>query len=143
MDTAIYIVDASIVLKWVTQEGEENTSEAHTVLTDIDSGRITAKSPDLLYVEFANVLYTSKKYSEAKIIHALNTLARLPIQIVSISPDLLLSAINISTHFEQTVYDGLYLALAKKENAKVITADKQLIKVNHLTLPLAKYGVNK
>lgn len=139
MATAIYIVDASIALKWITQDEEENSEEAHAFLADITSGRVVGYSVDFLLIEYANVLLKGKKFSEKNVYEALYTLSKIPLKFFPIELKLLQSALKLASTFHQTVYDALYLALAKRENAKVITADNKLASVGSLTLPLASY----
>lgn len=139
MAIVIYIVDASTALKWVTHEEEENRDEAQAVLADIISGQIIVYSVDFLLIEYANVLLKGKKFPEKKVYEALLTLSKVPLKIFPVELKLLESALKLAETLHQTVYDALYLALAQQENAKVITADKKLMRVKNLTLPLSKY----
>ena len=42
---------------------------------------------------------------------------------------------NDSQQFQQTVYDGLYVALAEREGYELVTADDKFVKAVQPTLP--------
>ncbi len=63
---------------------------------------------------------------QAKIVmERLDRLRRINIRLVS-QTDLLDDALRIALNIEITVYDALYCALARRENAEIITEDRRL-----------------
>lgn len=68
----IYVVDASVALKWFTQE--EGTEQALTFKEHFLAGKITLTSPDLMLYEVAHVLRYKKQLTEAAINEALHYL---------------------------------------------------------------------
>jgi len=129
-----YVVDASVGFKWFFPE--EYDEQAEVLLT----GSHTLLVPDLFYVEFANILWkhTQKKDIDEKVAkNILLSLASFTLQVTS-DASLYRSAFEIASLSGCSAYDGLYLALAVREEAVFITADKRL--VNQLSQgPLAKY----
>ncbi len=101
------IVDTSVVLKWVLQEGDSETARS-LLLTE------TLAAPDLLMIECANVLWI-------KVPRGLlpRDLARGALAAISAAPVALLptsryvtAAQSIAFDIDQTAYDSLYLAAA-------------------------------
>lgn len=134
-----YIIDASIAVKWIVSTEEKDLEQASTLFHDIVEKKIEAVSLNYLLVEVSNVLLKGKNYTEEKIFDAVDSITESSIKFISIDLPLIKAAIALAPKYHQTIYDALYLALAQKENAKVITADKKLMQVKHLTLPLSQY----
>lgn len=134
-----YIIDTSVAIKWITSDKEENIKEAHLLFRNIVEKNIEAISLDFLLSELTNVLLTGRKFTQEKIFAALDTVIDSSIKLVPVNIRLLKSAISLAAQYNQTIYDGLYLALAKQENAVVITADKKQARVADLSIPLWEY----
>lgn len=117
-----YVVDASVVIKWFLPEVHD--LEARRLL----HGGVELLVPDLAYCEVGTILWKRVRAgdltaSEAEAV--IHTLGRLAL-IVSPSPPLILQALVIGCETQRTVYDSLYIALALRENALLVTADEKL-----------------
>jgi predicted nucleic acid-binding protein len=113
------VVDASVALKWVLDEPESDAADA------LSSEELIA--PALWLVEAANALWRRSRRGEISDEEAMERLSELhnaPVTTTSIEDDLLAAAALAST-LDHPVYDCVYLALARRENTCVITADKR------------------
>ena len=87
--------------------------------------------PELAFAEMAQVLWKKEKagfFEAFEVDEILSSILELPLEIVghyTILPD----ALNIARQFNVTVYDAIFLAVARKRNAQLITADQKLAKV--------------
>jgi predicted nucleic acid-binding protein len=73
-----------------------------------------------------NVLRYNPVYTEEDIIKAVNSLIEADIDIVLSTVELLEVAVNIAKKYDVTVYDAIYIALAKLISGVYVTADKKL-----------------
>jgi predicted nucleic acid-binding protein len=115
------IVDASVAIKWVTNE--EDSEQAQSLLTE------PLSAPEFIYIECGNILWKKFRRSELKghqIVSAYQNLINAPIVIV---PDYLLreTALDMSLEIDHPFYDCLYLALAVLNEQKLLTADIKMI----------------
>lgn len=119
------VVDASVAFKWVYDEPE---AEIALQVLRAEPG-LTA--PALWLVECANVL--TRKHREGKldagaISARLDFLRSLPLTPVD-DASLLAEGAALSLELHHPLYDCLYLALARRESDRLITADYEFAKV--------------
>ncbi len=112
-------VDACIVAKWFLTES--HSEESRQLL----ARRICLHAPDLLLVEFANIIW--KKVQRREIPDPqpyLDELSTLP-ETVTLhrSADFLNHALRMAIDMDHPVYDCLYLACAEATSSVLITAD--------------------
>lgn len=117
-----WVVDASVAVKWVLPESD--TDRAVTLL----SADHQLLAPDLMQVEVANVLW--KRYRRGELTAEdgtvlLTAMARVPVRRFADAP-LLEAAFAIASTFGRSVYDSVYVALALREHARLVTADRRL-----------------
>jgi predicted nucleic acid-binding protein len=117
------VVDASVAVKWFLPE--EGSEQAESLL----GGKFRLIAPDLLWTEVANVLWKiarrgSMTADEAQ--QMLRDASAMPIEIAESLP-LLPEALRIATAADRSVYDSLYVALAAREKASMVTADRKLV----------------
>src|SRR5579871_1451080 len=116
-----YVVDASVAVKWYLPEIHD--AAAQRLLT----GSKELLVPDLIFAEVGNILWKrvrSEQMLEAEAQVVLQSLGALPLT-VSPSWPLVLPALTIAYQTQRTVYDSLYLALAVREVAVMVTADER------------------
>ena len=114
------VIDASVALKWVLPE---NGSEAAAAL------RTTMlHAPHLLLVECGNALWVRVRRNVLSAAEAKACFDLLSDAPVALAPDaeLMPAALTLALELDQTVYDCLYLALAVKRDASLVTADRRL-----------------
>ena len=114
------VVDASVVVAWLFDDEDE--PRADRVLDRlVEEG---ALAPQLVHLETRNALLTAARrgrLSRRGIKERLDTLKDLPIR-TDADPDLE-SAFNLARTHGLTIYDALYLELAKREGAELATLD--------------------
>ena len=116
------VVDASVVVKWFVSE--TLSEEARLLLAH----RLELHAPDLLLVEYANVIW--KKFRRGELtaspeyMDALSDLS----ENITLHPigELIERAAQAALEIEHPVYDCLYLASAKETESRLITADEKL-----------------
>lgn len=129
-----YVVDASIALKWLVPE--EDSALAERLL---GSGA-ELLGPDLLFAEVCNALW--KRVTRGLLLpdHAQSAATQLrsaPIRVHGTAP-LLNDALAIAVQHGRTVYDSMYVALASREQGRLVTADRKLYNALQPT-PLAAH----
>jgi predicted nucleic acid-binding protein len=113
------VVDASVALKWVLAEPGQAAAEA---LLDED-----LIAPSLWLLEAANALWRRNLRGELGVDEAEERLSELfnaPVTSIPIEEDLS-AAVALAQRLGHPVYDCLYLALAMREQAQVVTADRR------------------
>jgi len=113
------VVDASVAIKWMVVEAGNDAARG---LFDLPDPLI---APDWLLIEAASTFWKKMKNSELLFIHAERHLEDLPHFFSRIFPSdaLIRDAFRLSYAMRHSVYDCLYLALAKREQCRVVTAD--------------------
>jgi len=117
------VVDASIAVKWIVPETD--SAQANTLL----DGAHTLIAPDLIWVEVANALWRVRKKGIVTSLQAENALDEsdaYPVHLHA-SYQLLVPAFRIAAEHDRTIYDSLYVALAIRERATLITSDNRLV----------------
>ncbi len=117
------VVDASVMLKLFFDE--ELSGEADRAMRRIAE----PLAPDLLWTEALNVIWKRARRGDLERAAAAalaNQLLTLPLQIHAAS-ELLPDALDLALSLDRTVYDSLYLALAVRSQAPLLTADRRLV----------------
>lgn len=119
----MFVVDASIVIKWVVEE--QGTTEA---LALRDKVRLIA--PDLLVSECANILWKKVRRGELSGDEAFLAARILEGADVELLParSLLEAATRIAIAIDHPAYDCMYLALAKANDIRFVTADERIVR---------------
>ena len=118
----IYVLDASVLVKWFVEEPD--TPQALSLKTAYLEGSCGLASLDFAFLEVANALQRSKGFSAPEIKRCCDELYALELDLVALLPDLVYSAVDLATRWNVTVYDAVYLALAKDMGVQLITADR-------------------
>jgi len=116
----VKVIDASALAKYLNKERGWQRVQEHLL-----EGCITI---ELVLKEVANTLWKRVMRKELTTQLAIEVMeAILDRKIVKISPQepLLKEAIEFSLKSETTIYDALYITLAKRLNAPLITSDKK------------------
>ena len=117
-----YVVDASAAAKWYfTEDHSENAQR----LLDDDSIELLA--PDFIYIEVAAVAWKRRckeEIEEERAMEIVTELADVPFSIDSATA-LVPSALRIAMQTRRSLYDCLYLALAVRSGAALVTGDRK------------------
>lgn len=119
------IVDASVAMKWVI---DEEGSEAASALA-----AESLSAPNLIVAECANALWAKalrREITAAEVLERLSLLRAAPVLLVPLE-ELVEDATRLAVTLAHPVYDCLYLALAVRENTRLVTADQHFARVVH------------
>ena len=118
------VLDASAAVKWFVRE--EESDEMRKIRDLYLRNKLGIYVPSLLLLELTNALRYVKGLTAADVVNAVNALRALQINIVD-DAELLDDAVSMAFESNITVYDAIYLALAKSTNSKLITYDTELL----------------
>jgi predicted nucleic acid-binding protein len=121
----LYVIDAGVVVKWFIPEVD--SAIAHQLLERYLQGVDTPMAPDLLIAECANVFWRRCRQGDISAEEATESMADLLTLDVPLVPAtrLVQSALPLALQQQRTVYDALYLALARERHSPLITADER------------------
>src|SRR5690349_2778305 len=114
------VIDASVASKWILPEPDSNAALA--ILHEDD---VTFHAPELCLAEVLNVLWKRVRRGQLTNDEALaahDLALELPVRQHAHQP-IVTSAFAIALQYEITVYDALYVALARSLGTELITAD--------------------
>lgn len=115
------IVDTSVIVKWLNQTDEKLVNNAEAILADSRSGKIELLIPELAKYELGNVLLLRKKLTLSHFKEAFEFFFALPLQFIPHSLELAESTFELAEKSQMTYYDASFVALAKRENAVLVT----------------------
>ena len=121
------VIDASVVIKAYVPE--ILSDKAAEVMSRVADGELVLLAPDLLYPETGNILWKKRRLHEltvAEVDEIVDAITSLPIKIEASRPVMPL-AVTIAMHSGITVYDAMYVAVARIYETRMITADKKLV----------------
>lgn len=121
------VIDASVVIKAYVPE--ILSDKAVEVMSRVADGELVLLAPDLLYPETGNILWKKRRLHELTIAEAdeiVDAISALPIKIEASRPVMPL-AVTIAMQSGITVYDAMYVAVARIYETRMITADKKLV----------------
>ena len=117
------VVDASVVVAWLFDDEDEPRADRVLERLEEDGALV----PQLWHLETRNSLLTAERrgrLSSAEVKERLDALKGLPIG-TDEGPDLQ-SAFDLARAHGLSLYDALYLELAKRESAEIATLDGAL-----------------
>src|SRR3990167_2242726 len=112
----IYIVDASVVVKWFSDIKEQDRQQALWIRDRSLEDKIHLIAPDLIVYELANALRYNPSFEANETKKAIKAFLDfgIIIEFGEMLDKVVRDAIKIAYQFNITVYDSLYVALAKK-----------------------------
>jgi predicted nucleic acid-binding protein len=139
-----YVVDASVVAKWVLpdEEYQENTIK---LKKDRISRIAELSAPSFIVQEVANALWRAVKlqrFSKENAQEALIALDNMQIELYPFSWIQSSQELDIACKLNIAIYDAAYLLLAEKTKTQLITADNKLYekaKNNYKVLHIKDY----
>ena len=121
------VIDASVLIKFFLPE--VLSGQAEKILTQVEQGEIKLRAPDLIYPETGNILWKKhrrKELSRSEVEDISGSIESLPISIETSKP-LMSLAIELGMAYGITVYDSMYMVVAKISESALITADRKLV----------------
>lgn len=119
---SVFVVDASVVVKWFVPEIHSDTARRLLVLPH------EYVAPDLLFAETANTIWKKIRREELTAEEGQQLVAdigRIAVEAISCRA-LAEDAHALANATGRTVYDSMYVALAVRLNTRAITADDRL-----------------
>ena len=127
------VLDASVILKWFRQAGEERTEQAHALRARFEAGTLTVFAPPLLFLELLNVAAWRWRWSQQALTELATHLERAAFELQE--PDLPTLAKWVGRGL--TAYDATYVALAEMLSAtSLLTTDARLAAAPGIQCPV-------
>ena len=137
------VVDPSVAVKWcLPAHDEEFVPQAEEILASYRTGRELFLVPDLFWLEVGNALWKAvrkRKIDPETAGRNFRTISDLKIPTIP-SFDLVPHALRLAVTHGRTVYDSIYVALALRVKADLITADERLANALAAHLPVKWLG---
>lgn len=120
----VIVLDASVAVKWYCEETDTNV--ALEIQEQYLSGELRICFPDLVFLELANAIRYKENSRLKDVKNVLENFVKLRFNIITPTVKLIEEAARISFDFDVTVYDGIYIALARELRTQFVTADEKL-----------------
>jgi predicted nucleic acid-binding protein len=129
----IYLVDTSVVIKWVHEEGESDVEPARRLLTAHRAGTARVLLLDLAIYEMGNVLVRALRRPAAVVVQQLDLLHRLCGPLVHPAPSWHARAAQLAESQGLTFYDASWAAAAEALDCDLVSADRRLLAAGAIT----------
>lgn len=118
------VLDASVIIKWF--QPESDSAKALHFEKEHLEGKEPIAVPDLVFYEVANVLRYQKQVGTESFGDAADVLSEMELQVFIFSPLEFKEVFSFARDYNVSIYDAVYVVLAKRMNCKFITADRKL-----------------
>lgn len=120
------VIDSGIIVKWFVSEPD--SIQARLIYDEYENGNLGLLAPDLLYVEFGNVIWKKQvlqNFDKTDAAFAIEQFKKISFTLI---PTTILfdDAFQIAVQYKRTFYDSLYMVLSQRENCQFVTADEKL-----------------
>ena len=133
------VVDASVVIKWLTKKNEEKVLEARKIYELMVREEVEIVSPLFLILEVLNILIRKKKSANQVVGKLIKRLINTEINFKEMGREDIENVKRIVFKYDTTSYDAVYLAIAEEEKCKLLTMDSELLKIQDLTVDLDEF----
>ncbi len=117
-----YVIDASVAVKWYSQEEEGDLTKADNLLQLHVDGFCEFMAPALIVYELANALRFNPNLGVEEVRRAIRSFFALEVVLEEPARHMD-AAIELAYTLSVTVYDAIYLALSQTTGIPLITAD--------------------
>lgn len=118
-----FVVDASVIVKWLNQESEDDAGAALELLRSAHEGRTNLFTSDLAPHEVINALVRGKKLKGHFLEEAVKLFYSLPLTFMPTDYLTAASAAIIASEHNITFYDAVYISLILDEQTPLVTAN--------------------
>jgi predicted nucleic acid-binding protein len=138
---SLLVIDGSVAAKWSLKD-ETLVDEALALLDRYNRRQVELIVPDLFWAEFGNIVWKAVRRGRCTRNWAdINIAALKDLNLTTVpSESLVEQAFKIAAHFDRTVYDSIYVALAVESRAQLVTADEKLANALAAHLPVKWLG---
>jgi len=119
------VLDASVALKWIFGD-EEGGQKARRYREGHVTGEETVAVHSLFFYEIANVLATKTRLSTKDAAEGFSLIWDFDLEVFSLGPDEFLEGMILSRQYGITLYDAVYIVLARKLGCPFVTSDRRL-----------------
>ncbi len=121
------VIDASIIVKWYVIE--EFRQQAMNLRDDYIKKKVSLLAPTVLIFEVINAIrYSKRDISKSTLENIGKSLMHYGIQLFMFDEELLTETIKLALDKDVTIYDAVYVSLAKIKKTDFYTADDRLIR---------------
>lgn len=128
------VIDASVVLKWIPGKNEIEVEKAVEIFKAMMKDKLEVYAPTFLLIEVLNILIRKRKLRRDIILESMQKLSSGKIKFIDLDISDLDQIEEMMCKFGLTAYDAIYLNLARIKGCKVLTTDKELLKISNLTV---------
>ena len=122
------VVDTNVVLKWIPGKNEEDVGMARKIYGYIKKNDVEMWAPEYMLLETLQVFVRKRLMKSNEAIEGVELLRNCGLIFEQIGMESFTEIVEISQKFNQSVYDSMFLYLAKKKNCKLITFDEKVWK---------------
>lgn len=133
------VVDNSVWMKLVSSENEADVDVSLMVYKKMREGEILVKCPNFWLLEASNILSLRKKLPANDVFLWIRKMIGAGLVLEDLFEEEVSELLKLRQRYNLSTYDACYLLLAKKNKCKLLTADKQLLKVKKYSISLAEF----
>ncbi|HJZ06247.1 hypothetical protein A2634_02250 [Candidatus Amesbacteria bacterium RIFCSPHIGHO2_01_FULL_48_32] len=122
------VIDTNVVLKWIPGKNEEGVGMARKIYGYIKKKDVEMWAPEYMLLESLQVFVRKRLMKLDEAIEGVELLRNCGLIFEQIGVESFTEIAGISQKFDQSVYDSMFLYLAKKRNCKLITFDEKVWK---------------
>ncbi len=121
-----YILDTSVAVKWFSAQGESDVAVALDLRQGLFERRWELMVPELFFIELANALRYNARFTEQDVRKATESLWSMQLERAELSSNVLREAVRLAYRYQITLYDAIFVALARIYDYPLVTADEVL-----------------
>ena len=120
------VLDTSVIVKWFIEE--KGSERALLWLEKYIKKEEIILVPSLFFYEIANVLRYNKRLPTNEILNLIEELFHLNLKIEEVTPELIMRGVVLARERNISIYDAIFVVLAKIYQLSFYTADEKLYK---------------
>jgi predicted nucleic acid-binding protein len=117
------VLDASVVIKWLTTSREKGTAQARRLQHRYERGELLIVVPTLLFLEILNIAGRRWGWGDDALVDLAATLEQFELEV----DEPALSSVSEWVGRGLTAYDACYLALAEERGIPLVTDDQRIL----------------